>query len=215
MELPLMKAAARAVRFRVFIFLGIYLLGFLAPWERYLGGNNGALWLAASTFLARSGWISLAAATLTVTFVALACLAAGTVLRVWATAYLGSGYLRNLGAWMFAVGVSILMPLSGALFFLLAFTIFIVFLGYAQERFLSPKRGEVYTRPRWLDAVLAEIHPIAFTLCFAIFAWRYNARILIQCLLVSYGLSLVIRAFSMRTVSLADESSRDSHVQTL
>ena len=226
-------------------FVLLYLIGFLAA----LGLSQwqpGTLWLAASTLAGRSGWIGLAAATVAVTLVALACLVLGAILRVWGTAYLGSGvmrgavmqgerfvaagpyrYVRNplyLGSWLLAFGVSILMPPSGAAFFLLAFSVFALFLISAEERFLSPKLGDVYqqysppcsppmassgrrrcltssARPHWLQALLAETYPIAFTLCFAVFAWRYNARILIQCLLICYGLSLVMRALTKRSHS--------------
>ena len=70
-----MNAAALAFRFRVAIFLLLYLVGFLPPWgASFRGGSEGTLWLAASTLAARSGWIGLAAATVTVTLIALACL---------------------------------------------------------------------------------------------------------------------------------------------
>lgn len=242
-----MNAAALAFRFRVFIFVLLYLLGFLPPWD-FRSGSPGTLWLAASTLLARSGWISLAAATVVITLVSLTCLVAGAILRVWGTAYLGSGvmrgfamqgdqfvaagpyrYIRNplyLGAWLVSLGVSILMPPSGAAFFLLGFSVFVLFLIHAEERFLAAKQGDVYqqyrrrvprllprmaagnvaspARPQWVQALLAETYPIAITLCFAVLAWRYNARILIQCVLICYGLSLVIRALTKR--SMADAS---------
>ena len=162
-----MNTAALAFRFRVVIFVLLYLLGFLPPWGAIVrGGNDGTLWLAVSTLAARSGWIGLAAATLTVTFIALACLAIGAVLRVWGTAYLGSGvmrgalmqgnrlvaagpyrYLRNplyLGSWLFGLATSILMPPSGAAFFLLTFSLFMLFLISAEERFLTAQLGDVY-----------------------------------------------------------------------
>jgi protein-S-isoprenylcysteine O-methyltransferase Ste14 len=236
-----MNAAALAFRFRIFIFLALYALGFLAPWE-HDGRAAGTLWLAASTWMARSGWAGLAAATLVVTLIALACLVMGTSLRLWGTAYLGSGimgsftmhgdqlvaagpyrYLRNplyAGSWLLASGASILMPPSGAAFFLLAFSFFVLLLIFAEERFLSVRLGDAYqqyrgrvprllprlsvrdplssTHPRWLQAFLAESYAVTFTVCFAIFAWRYNARVLIQCLLICYGLSLVIRAFAKK-----------------
>jgi protein-S-isoprenylcysteine O-methyltransferase Ste14 len=234
-----------AFRFRVLIFLLLYLFGFLAPWDRLPPAwGKGTLWLAASTILARSGWIGLAAATLTVTIAALGCLAAGATMRVWGTAFLGSvvmrdaalhgdqivaagpyRYVRNplyLGSWFLTLAVSILMPPSGALFFLLSMSAFLLFLISAEEGFLSATGGDVYqqylrtvprllprplprltsgaapspARPQWADALLAEVFPISFTGCFAVFSWRYNARILIQCLLVCYGLSLVGRAFA-------------------
>jgi hypothetical protein len=166
---------------------------------------------------------------------------------VWGTAYLGSAvmrgaalhgdqivaagpyrYLRNplyLGSWLLALATSILMPPSGAVFFLLSTSAFLLFLVSAEERFLLAKGGDAYqqyrlrvprllpnlgaglgpssARPHWIEAMLAEMHPIGFTVCFAIFAWRYNARILIQCLLVCYGVSLVGRAFARKTVDAA------------
>jgi protein-S-isoprenylcysteine O-methyltransferase Ste14 len=286
-----MNAAALAYRFRVVIFVALYLLGFLPPWGANIrGGSDGTLWLAASTLSARGGWISLATATLTVTLISLACLAMGTMLRVWGTAYLGSSVMRGavmkgeqlvvagpyrhvrnplyLGAWLLACGASILMPPGGAAFFLPAFSMFVLFLISREERFLSARLGEVYqqyrrrvprllprleqfrnycalikiarcgfpwkkttkrpavsvythcetalspqpgagdilrsVRPHWLEALLAETYPIAFTLCFAIFAWRYNARILIQCLLICYGCSLVIRALIKAPIAPAN-----------
>jgi protein-S-isoprenylcysteine O-methyltransferase Ste14 len=242
-----MNAGALAFRYRIVIFVLLYLLGFLPPWGAIVrGGSDGTLWLASSTLAARSGWIGLAAATVTVTLIALACLAMGAILRVWGTAYLGSGimrdavmqgerlvaagpyrYLRNplyLGSWLLGLATSLLMPPGGAAFFLPAFTLFVLFLISAEERFLTAQLGDVYqqycrrvprlwprigagdatassARPRWLQGLLAETYPIGFTLCFAIFAWRYNARILIQCLLICYGLSLIIRALTKRPVA--------------
>jgi protein-S-isoprenylcysteine O-methyltransferase Ste14 len=243
---PLMKVAALVFRFRLPVFLLLYLLGFFPPWEWGTGhGSNGTLWLASSTLFARSGWISLAAATVVVTAAALACLVMGTILRVWGTAYLGPGvmgdtamqgsrfvaagpyrYVRNplyLGAWLLASGASMLMPPGGACFFLIAFSLLVRFLISIEERFLSIKLGEAYQQyrrrvprwwprgraiavtaaahPEWAQAALAETYPIAFTVCFAIFAWRYNARVLIQCLLICYGLSLVARAFITRSAN--------------
>jgi protein-S-isoprenylcysteine O-methyltransferase Ste14 len=233
-------AAALAFRFRVIIFVLLYSIGFLSPWE-FRSGHQGTLWLAASTLLARGGWISLAAATVAVTLVSLICLVLGAILRVWGTAYLGSGVMRGaamqgeafvaagpyghvrnplyLGSWLLALGVSVLMPPSGAAFFLVAYSAFVLLLIRAEERFLSAKQGEVYqrycrsvprlwprcrrgnaapsaARPRWVQALLAETYPVAITLCFAVLAWRYNARILVQCVLICYGMSLVVRALA-------------------
>jgi protein-S-isoprenylcysteine O-methyltransferase Ste14 len=247
-----MNAAALGFRFRIVLFLLLYLVGFLPPWGAILrGGRDGTLWLAASTIAARSGWIGLASATLIVTLIALACLSMGTILRVWGAAYIGPGvvrgvvmqgesfvaagpyrYLRHplyLGSWLLGLATSLLMPPSGATFFLPAFSLFVLFLISAEERFLAARLGDVYQqycrytprlwprigaagaisleRPHWLQALLAETYPITFTLCFAVLAWRYNARILIQCLLICYGLSLILRAlFTKSTTDLADAS---------
>jgi protein-S-isoprenylcysteine O-methyltransferase Ste14 len=239
-----MNAGSLLFRFRVFIFVLLYLLGFWAPWD-VRSGSRDTLWLAASTWLARTGWLSLASATLAVTLAALVCLVVGAILRVWATAYIGSGvmsgfamhgdkvvaagpyrYVRNplyLGAWLLAVGVSILMPPSGAAVFLVGLGIFVSFLISAEERFLALKQGDFYQQyrrsvpcllprragssvpssgsPHWWQALLAETYPIAFTVCFAVYAWRYNARILIRYLLICYGISLVMRAWTGRPMA--------------
>jgi protein-S-isoprenylcysteine O-methyltransferase Ste14 len=236
-----MNAGLLFFRFRVFSFVLLYLLGFWAPWD-VRSRSRDTLWLAASTCLARTGWISLSSATMLVTLAALLCLVAGAVLRVWATAHIGSGvmsgfamqgdkvvaggpyrYVRNplyLGAWLLALGVSILMPPSGAALFLVAFITFVLFLITTEERFLALKQGDLYQQyrrsvprllprrpggnvpssgsPHWVQALLAEVYPIASTICFAVYAWRYNARILIRCLLISYGISLVVRAWIKR-----------------
>ena len=177
----------------------------------------------------------------------------GAILRVWGTAYLGSGvmrgaamqgdrlvaagpyrYVRNplyLGSWLLAIGY--LNPDAAQRSRVLspAFSVFVLFLISAEERFLTAQLGEVYqqycrrvprllprigagdatssAQPHWLQALLAETYPIAFTLCFAIFAWRYNARILIQCLLICYGLSLVMRAFTQSDPWQAREHSAE------
>jgi protein-S-isoprenylcysteine O-methyltransferase Ste14 len=237
-----MNAGSLLFRFRVFIFVLLYLVGFWAPWD-VRSGSRDTLWLAASTWLARTGWISLASATLVVTLAALVCLVVGAILRVWATAYIGSGvmsgftmhgdkvvaagpyrYVRNplyLGAWLLALGVSILMPPSGAAVFLVALSIFVSVLISEEERFLALKQGDLYQQyrrsvprllprsagvpssgsPHWWQAILAETYPIAFTICFALYAWRYNARILIRYLLICYGISLVMRAWTTRPMA--------------
>ena len=233
-----MRVAPVLFRFRVAVMVLLHLIGFVAPWNYFTTGNHGSLWLAACTLLARTGWFSLSGATLAITLLGLACLAAGTVLRVWATAYLGPrimqesalqgrhlvaagpyGYLRNplyLGTGLIALATSLLMPPDGAALFLAAYVAFLVFLITTEERFLSTTLGQPYleycravprilphlpaqvrgsaAQPHWLRALLSETYPVGFTLCFAIFAWRYNARILIQCLLICYGVSLVMRA---------------------
>ncbi len=231
-----MKATEFTFRFRVPLSLLLYLLGFLAPWQRLIHSGNTTLWLAASTRLEHTGWLGLAAATLTVTNVAFGCLVIGAILRVWGTAYLGPSivlgstlqstqmvatgpyrYLRHplyLGSWLLGLGSSILMPLSGALVFLITFSLLFLLLILSEQRFLSTKLGKHYRRrdrehpaaldagtpPRWVPALLTEVFPITFAVCFALFAWRYNAHILMKCLLVCYGLSLVMRALLPRSV---------------
>ena len=51
-----MSAAGLAFRFRVLLFILLYLLGFFPPWD-FLAGSRGTLWLAASAWVARVGGI--------------------------------------------------------------------------------------------------------------------------------------------------------------
>jgi hypothetical protein len=131
-------------------------------------------------------------------------------------------YLRNplyLGILLFALAVSILMPPSGAVFFLVASFIQFWRLILREEPFLEAQQGEIYrayknavfrllptigaripkssAQPRWPQAVVAESFYLTMTACFAVLAWRYDANLLIQALLICFGFSLVVRAFAV------------------
>lgn len=234
-----MKATPFEFRFRIFIAAALYILGFWAPWPRYGAvAPSSTLWLAATTIFARWQWLPLDDAALLVTTLAILFALAGAALRVWGTAYLGSTvvhspsmqavqvratgpyrYVRNplyLGTCLFSAGVSILMPPTGALFFLLASAIFYFRLILAEEDYLTRQLGEPYeeyrlrvprllpklrpltaaseANPHWGQSLLAEIYSVGFSLCLAVLAWRYQPRLLIRCLLICFGLSLVSRA---------------------
>lgn len=241
-----MKATPFEFRFRVTIIFLIYVLGFWAPWEHSLR-NPGAItttWLELSGALASAHWFSLNAATILVTTLAILFALKGTFFRVWGTAYLGTAivhdklmhasqvvaagpyrYTRNplyLGTMLFSVAISILMPPSGAIFFLLAQGIFFLRLVLGEEALLSAQQGESYlaykqrvsrffpslrprvpatpAMPQWPSSVLAESYYVGFTACLAILAWRYNADLLLKCVLICFGASLVIRAFMPRKI---------------
>jgi hypothetical protein len=53
-------------------------------------------------------------------------------------------------------------------------------------------------RPHWLHAALAEIFMWGVAISYAALGWRYNAQLLIQCVLVSLGVSLIVRALSQQ-----------------
>lgn len=137
-------------------------------------------------------------------------------------------YLRNplyLGSLLFGVGISILMPPSGALVFFIGLCLLQSTLIRGEERFLNGRWGDAYreyrrrvprllprlraavaapkVRPQWLHAAFSEIWAIGFALCFAVLAWRYNAMILIKCLVICFGISLVLRALLPVRGSLA------------
>jgi protein-S-isoprenylcysteine O-methyltransferase Ste14 len=132
-------------------------------------------------------------------------------------------HLRNplyLGTWLLSFPIALLMPFSGAIFTLIAVMIFEIRLILGEEYFLARKLGPDYeeykravprlvpkilstvgsadVRPKWMQAVASEVLPVGFTLCFAVFAWRYNAFLLTKCLLICFGVSLVMKALIQR-----------------
>jgi uncharacterized membrane protein len=52
-----------------------------------------------------------------------------------------------------------------------------------------------------LQSLIGEIYPLGMAGCFAVLAWRYNAQILIQCLIVCFGVSLIVRALLPKEAS--------------
>ncbi len=130
------------------------------------------------------------------------------------------GHLRNplyLGTFLHTLAISLLMPRSGAIFAIVAIAALQLWLIHAEEGFLTRKLGEPYKAycalvprllpalrrkvaasgliPRWAQAVVGEVYFWGVALSFAALGWRYNAALLIQCVVVSVGLSIVARAF--------------------
>ena len=130
------------------------------------------------------------------------------------------GYVRNplyLGTFLHTLAISLLMPRSGAIFVIVTIAALQIWLIYAEEGFLTAKLGEPYRAycamvprllpslqrkvaaaglvPLWSQAIAGEIYFWAVTFSLAAFGWRYNASLLIRCVIVSAGLSIVARAF--------------------
>jgi len=240
-----MRATQFEFRFRLVIGFLLYVLGFWAPWARYLGGSGrvSTTWLELSGAIASAHWLSLGTTTILVTVIALLCAIIGTIFRVWGTAYLGTAivhdtsmhgtgvvaagpyrYARNplyMGTFLFSIAISVLMPPSGAIFFLVAQAVFYYRLILGEEAYLAAQQGEAYlaykqkvprlwrglrarvpaspARPQWITSLLAESYYISFTACFATLAWRYDSYLLIKCIIICFGASLVIRAILPQT----------------
>ena len=237
-----MKATQFEFRYRLWIGLVIYILGFWAPWIRF-GANAGAVtttWLELSGELGRV--LPLESASLLVTIAAIVLLIAAAALRVSGTAYLGASivtsaamqantvmaagpfrYLRNplyLGSFLNELAVSILMPPSGAIFFVIVCFLQILRLILGEEAYLTAQQGEPYlaykarvprllpsltprvaassVAPQWTTAFVSETFYIAVPACFLALAWRYNALLLTQAVIVCFGLSLVARALFVK-----------------
>jgi protein-S-isoprenylcysteine O-methyltransferase Ste14 len=137
-------------------------------------------------------------------------------------------YVRNplyLGSWFFSASVAILMPPSGAVVSLLLLGLFYFRLILGEEAFLAGTIGESYleyktlvprlvpalrpripasaARPEWATSIVAETLPVTWPLCLAVLAWSYEPLLLIRCLLICFGLSLVARAFLPKTKAAA------------
>lgn len=129
-------------------------------------------------------------------------------------------YVRNplyLGIWGMATAMAFLMPPTGALFTMVVLSVFLLRLTLGEEAFLAARLGEPYraylravprflprvrtplpsagARPDWFRAVLAELTPIGVFIALAVVSWSYDNQLMGQVILISFGLSLVARAF--------------------
>jgi protein-S-isoprenylcysteine O-methyltransferase Ste14 len=128
-------------------------------------------------------------------------------------------YVRNplyLGSWFMVVAMAFIMPPTGALFAVALLTVFHIRLIFAEEAFLTAQLGEPYreylravprlfprlrttlpsagVKPNWPRAVAAELNPIGVFITLSALSWTYNNGLMIQAVVVSFGLSLVARA---------------------
>jgi len=128
-------------------------------------------------------------------------------------------YVRNplyLGLLCEAAAMALIMPASGALFLLIVVPVVLFSLIRGEEAFLSVQLGEPYraylrsvprliprlrnplapsgNSPHWLQAVLSEIAPIGVFLTIACLSWTYDNSLMIRAILITFGVSLVVRA---------------------
>ncbi len=128
-------------------------------------------------------------------------------------------YVRNplyLGLWCVIAALALLMPASGALFATVVLSVFQLCLILGEEAFLAAQLGEPYraylravpcllprlrttlkpsgNKPHWVQAVLSEITPIGVFLTIALLSWTYDNRLMMRAIVVTFGLSLVVRA---------------------
>jgi protein-S-isoprenylcysteine O-methyltransferase Ste14 len=248
-----MQATHFEYRFRFAIHAMLYILGFTAPWlflhslAGVPGFTTSSTWLVLSSALARQGWLAFDAATVTLLVLALVLTGLGAWLRVWGSAYVGSSVVKSprmhgetmladgpyrrtrnplyLGTLLHTLGVTILMPPSGALFAVVLLWIFQVRLALAEEPFLAARFGQAYldykaavprflpcprpqipaagARPQWLQAMLGEIYFLAVFVVLATFGWSFNAQPLRQGVIIAVGLALVVRGFLPRAAQAA------------
>ena len=133
-------------------------------------------------------------------------------------------YVRNplyLGLWFMFLAMSFLMPSTGAAFVMVLSTVFLVRLIFGEEAFLTGQLGEPYraylrsvprifpllrtslprgdVQPQWLRAILAELNPIGVFVILAFLSWGYDNWLMVKAVLVTFGVSLVVRALMPAT----------------
>lgn len=125
-----------------------------------------------------------------------------------------------LGTLLHTIGIAVLMPPAGAVFAIAAIWILQVRLALAEEPFLLHRFGQAYReyeqrvprflpspkamvpaagqRPQWIQAVMGESYVIGVAITLAGFGWDFNAMPLLKGILISLGISLLLRAFMPR-----------------
>ena len=200
---------------------------------------NEPAWLEISTLLFRQGLLSYNAAVLALLIVALVFTGLGAWLRVWGAAYVSSGVVQSssmhgntlladgpyrrtrnplyLGTLLHTIGISLLMPPSGAVFAVVLLWIFQIRLALAEEPFLTARFGQPYVdyknsvprflpaptpqiasagaTPHWGQALLGELYFVGAFLTLSIFGWGFDRTALRRGLLISLGAALIARAF--------------------
>lgn len=177
-----MGATRFEYRFRYLLHTVIYVLGFWAPWARFLPGlglTDRSTWLVLSASLARQGWLTFPGAVQFLLVAALVFTGCGAWLRVWGAAYVGSGVVKSermhgeelladgpyrrtrnplyLGTLLHTIGIALLMPPSGAVFAIVLLWILQIRLAVAEEPFLTARFGAAYSSyekrvPRFLPS---------------------------------------------------------------
>jgi protein-S-isoprenylcysteine O-methyltransferase Ste14 len=227
-------------RLRSLIITSVFILGFFAPWDRFLHlDSSRTVWLFLASSLATHHWLSFTAATIAVLIAGILCAVAAASLRTWATAYMDISvvkdramhsdqvvaagpyrFLRNplyLGTFIHTLALTLLMPLTGAIFVIIIIGLFVLRLVAVEEAFLTKTLGEPYLayrakvpslfpvftprvaaspmQPKWPSAFVGESYYWGVAISFLALGWRYNSLLIIQGVVVSFGISIVARAF--------------------
>lgn len=170
-----MKATAWEYRYRIWISMLLYVVGFVAPWNYRLHvdgrGPNAHVWGTLAWLLAKTGVVGFGTAFALLLAVAIGFAVLGALLRTWGAAYLNDDalngrkvrsdrimaggpyrFVRNplyLGVGLFTPVLALLMPPSGAIFLVVTLLVFGVRLMLAEEACVAATPGsfaEFYLR---------------------------------------------------------------------
>ena len=129
-------------------------------------------------------------------------------------------YMRNplyLGLVCMLAALALLMPATGALLVSIAAPLFLFYLILGEESFLATRIGEPFRaylhsvprwlprlrttltptgqKPHWIQPVLSELNPIGVFITIAFLSWSYDIRLMAKAIIVTFGISLIVRAF--------------------
>jgi hypothetical protein len=186
-------------RLRWVVLAAIAMLGYVAPWGSVarLGwggggsGPNAHLWGVLAVLLGKSG-VGVSRGFEIVLGVGIALAGVGALLRTVVMARGGRVGMGAVGAWLNMVALSLLMPVSGALFAVVAAA------GWEWAVVSAQRRGDA-ARVGWAWAVVREIYFWGVAGSFAGAGWAYNAGLLARCVLVSLGVGIVARGILPRS----------------
>lgn len=141
-------------------------------------------------------------------------------------------YVRNpvyLGTFFSTLALSLTMPPTGAIVAVLLTSVFLLRLISAEEAFILNNLGEPYrqylgvvprlvpsrrhalnftgTSPSYRSGLLSEVFALGVAISFITLGWNFNSTILLKGILVSFGLSLIARAFIPKVADHTDEAS--------
>jgi len=234
-----MGATRFEYRFRFILHAVIYILCFWSPWTQWLGLRDISAWVWIAQQLSEHGWLKFFAATDSILVLALVFTGLGAWFRFWGSAYVGSSVVasrdmhsqrmladgpyrrtRNplyLGTLLHTIGISILMPVSGAALCIVLIWVLQVRLALAEEPFLAQRFGEPYItykntvprflpsptplvppagqQPHWLQSLAGELYFVAVFFILAILGWGFNSRPIMRGILISLGVWFIARAF--------------------
>ena len=173
-------------RLRYVLHVVIYVLGFWAPWNAWLGLRTERLWLLIPETIAAQNWLPFRSGIVAITLLAVLSALSGAMLRTWGTAYLGAStvsspslhadrvlangpyrYCRNplyLGTILHTISLVILMTPSGGVFTIVAIVGLQLHLIASEETYLARCQGAMYLAykklvPRLLPSLLPRMQP--------------------------------------------------------
>jgi hypothetical protein len=186
------------VRLRWVVLVAIGVLGYLAPWGRVPGlglgsgagsgfgaGANAHLWGVLAVLLGKSGAVGVSAGFEVVLGVGIACAVAAAVMRTVVLTRGGGVGRAAVGTWLNVVAVSLLMPVSGAVFAVIA--------AAGWEWVIARESNDAPRRVGLGWAMVREVYFWGVAGSFAVAGWAYNAGLLARCVVVSLGVGIVVR----------------------